>query len=207
MSEEHSPERIVFFSDAVVAIALTLLVLPLAEAVPEAVSKHAHSLDVITENQWKIYSFLLSFAVIGRFWMAHHRIFQQVKAYNTALLVVNHVWLLVIVILPFPTEMVGGFRTDRFTATFYIATVLASSLCLLAMMLIISAVPGLARNPGAFTERQRFSAMVTAGLLTLALVLAVLVPAVGFFGLLLLPLDGTICRIRYRNRKAEAVAA
>jgi uncharacterized membrane protein len=67
-SMNRSPERLVYFSDAVVAIALTLLVLPLAEAVPEAVSKHADSLKVITENQWKIYSFLLSFAVIARLW-------------------------------------------------------------------------------------------------------------------------------------------
>ncbi len=199
----RSPERLVLFSDAVVAIALTLLVLPLAEAVPEAVKENADSLDVITANQWKIYSFLLSFAVIARLWMSHHRLFEQVKAYNNALMVANHCWLLVIVILPFPTEMVGGFKTDRFTASFYIGTVLASSVCYLAMLLIIHADPDTAKNAGGIPGRQRFAAMVTTGLLVLALVLAALVPGVGFSALLLLFLTGPIGRLKYGRREAE----
>jgi uncharacterized membrane protein len=68
---------------------------------------------VITENQWKIYSFLLSFFVIGRLWMSRHRIFEQIKAYNRRLMNVNLWWLLTIVVLPFPTEMIGGFDDDR----------------------------------------------------------------------------------------------
>src|SRR5436305_3338921 len=106
---ERAPVRLVFFSDAVVAIALTLLVLPLAAAIPDAVSKHVGSLDVIRENQRLIYSFLLSFAVIARLWVTHHRLFEHVKAYSYPLLVANLCWLLTIVVLPFPTEMIGGF--------------------------------------------------------------------------------------------------
>ena len=56
-----APERLVFFTDAVVAIALTLLVLPLTEIVPELVAAHGEPLEAITHNQPKIWSFLLSF--------------------------------------------------------------------------------------------------------------------------------------------------
>ena len=44
---EKSPERLVFLTDAVVAIALALLVLPLAEIVPEVVAAHGQSVDAI----------------------------------------------------------------------------------------------------------------------------------------------------------------
>jgi uncharacterized membrane protein len=198
-SVNRSPERLVFFSDAVVAIALTLLVLPLAETVPEAMSKHADSLEVITSNPWKIYSFLLSFAVIARLWIAHHHLFEQVKASSDRLMVANLCWLLTIVVLPFPTEMIGGFDSDRFAAAFYTGTVLASNLCTLAMILIIRADPELAKNEGGIPDRRRFAAVVNAGLLVVALALAALVPGVGYFALLLLLLTrpASLLRDRY----------
>lgn len=206
-SVERSPERLVFFSDAVVAIALTLLVLPLAEAVPEAVSEHTNSIELITANQWKIYSFLLSFAVIARLWIVHHRLFEQVKAYSYPLMVANHCWLLAIVVLPFPTEMIGGFREDRFTASLYIATVLASSVSLLAMTLIIRADPDVAKNPGGVPDDQRFGTAVTTGILVVALALAALVPGVGYFALLLLVLGSPIGRLRGRRHATDTAAA
>ncbi|GAB2807927.1 TMEM175 family protein [Actinoallomurus bryophytorum] len=198
-SVERSAERLVFFSDAVVAIALTLLILPLADVVPEAAAEHTESLKVITENQWKIYSFLLSFFVIGRLWMSHHRLFEQIKSYNRWLLNVNLWWLLTIVVLPFPTEMIGGFDDDRFTAIFYIATILAADACLMGMVLITRRDPDVARNPGGVPDPQFFMGMFNLGLLVLALVLATFVPGVRYLALLLLLLNLPVAWV-YRRR-------
>ena len=68
-------ERMVAFTDAAVAIALTLLVLPLVELVPEAAHAKEPASSVITHNLVPIGSFLLSFVVIARFWSVHHRLF------------------------------------------------------------------------------------------------------------------------------------
>jgi uncharacterized membrane protein len=198
-SADRSPERLVFFSDAVIAIALTLLILPLVDAVQEAAADHAHSFEVISGNQWKIYSFLLSFAVISRMWVSHHRLFEQVKAYNHALMAANIWWLLTVVVLPFPTEMIGGFDEDRFTATFYIGTILAANLCLLAMILIVRADPALLRTDAGALDRQRFAIALNAGLLALGLALAALVPRVGYSALLLLLVVAPAVRIRDRR--------
>lgn len=198
-SADRSPERLVFFSDAVIAIALTLLILPLVDAVQEAAADHAHSFEVISGNQWKIYSFLLSFAVIARIWVSHHRLFEQVKAYNHALMAANIWWLLTVVVLPFPTEMIGGFDEDRFTATFYIGTILAANLCLLAMILIARADPALLRTDAGALDRQRFAIALNAGLLALGLALAALVPRVGYSALLLLLVVAPAVRIRDRR--------
>jgi uncharacterized membrane protein len=196
----------VFFSDAVVAIALTLLILPLADAAPEAATKYADAHHLISENHAKIYSFLLSFAVIARLWMAHHRLFEQIEAYNGALMRANFGWLLTIVVLPFPTEMIGQFHDDRFTASVYIGTVLAANVFLLAMILIVHADPGLAKDGESVSERQRLAAVVVTGILAVALVLAAAVPHVGYFALLLLMLSYPILWIRERLRPAETSA-
>jgi len=197
-SDARSPERLVFFSDAVIAIALTLLVLPLADAVPEAAEKYSHSFEVITANQAKIYSFLLSFYVIARMWLAHHRLFDQVRAYSPRLVKANLCWLLTIVVVPFPTEMIGRFDNDRFTAAFYIGTVLAANVCLFAMMLIIRADPALAED-GGLHDRSLFMEGVTTGILVVAFVLAATVPGVTYLPLLLLLLSYPIARIRDRR--------
>jgi uncharacterized membrane protein len=161
MSVSKSPERLVFFSDAVVAIALTLLVLPLTGAVPDAVSRHTSAFQLITENQWQIFSFLLSFVVIARLWIVHHRLFEQVVAYNQRLIVLNLCWLLTIAVLPFPTEMAGAFGNDRFTVTFYIGTVLASKIFLFAMTVIIRSAPDVAKNHPCISDRHFFASGVT----------------------------------------------
>jgi uncharacterized membrane protein len=198
-----SPERLVFFSDAVVAIALTLLILPLVDAVQEASAEHAHSIDVIGTNQWKIFSFLLSFVVIARMWMSHHRLFEQLKAFNPALMAVNFGWLLTIVVLPFPTEMIGKFDEDRFTVALYIGTMLAADICLLAMIAMARATPEITKNGAAALDRQRLMATITTGLLAVAFVLAALVPSVGYFALLSLFLIRPVSWI-WRRRSAGA---
>jgi uncharacterized membrane protein len=69
MTAAKSVDRLVAFTDAVVAIAITLLVLPLADLVHEAAAKHETSWEVISKNQSQIFSFLLSFVVIARMWV------------------------------------------------------------------------------------------------------------------------------------------
>ncbi|MDN3359162.1 TMEM175 family protein [Actinomadura sp. DC4] len=195
-----------FFSDAVVAIALTLLVLPLAEVATEAADKYPDSHHLFADNQAKIYSFVLSFAVIARIWTAHHRLFEQIKAYNRRLMRANLGWLLAIVVLPFPTELIGQFDHDRLNAAFYIGTVLAANAFLFAMIMIVRAEPGLAEDGAGIPGEQLFTSGVTLGLLAAALVVAVAVPAIGYFALMFLVLTYPIIWIRQRLHPAEVTA-
>jgi uncharacterized membrane protein len=205
MSTNKSPERLVFFSDAVVAIALTLLVLPLTDLVPQLAAQHGKSIEAITEHQWQIYSFLLSFAVIARMWIIHHRIFEDVQTYNRPLITVNFAWLLTIAVLPFPTEMVGGFAQDEFTVLFYIGTVLVSSACLTAIVLLVRYNPEIAVSPDVITDRRLVNAVGSTAALALAFLLAALIPAVGYYGLLLLTVPSTIAR-RWPAREKDHAA-
>src|ERR1700723_51476 len=88
-------ERFIFFSDAVFAIAITLLVLDLK--VPNA---DAFALAPLIP---KLLGFGISFYVIGRYWLAHHQLFEAVEGYDGLLLGANLWFLASIAFLPFPT--------------------------------------------------------------------------------------------------------
>jgi uncharacterized membrane protein len=182
MAAPTSLERLVMFTDAVVAIAITLLVLPLVDAVGHVGQAQVPSVEVITDNQPQIYSFLLSFAVIARLWVVHRRLFDAADADSRGLLFWNMAWLLTIVVLPFPTGMIGVYGDDRFTATLYVGAILASSICLTVLAFIIRGGADLA------------DAVATTVILAVALLVVALVPGVTYVALLLLVLTRFVTR-------------
>jgi uncharacterized membrane protein len=204
VSAPRTAERLVTFTDAVVAIAITLLILPLADVVSDALSKHERSFQAITDNQWQIYSFLLSFAVIARLWYSHHRIFEHIQGYSPGLIWWNFAWLLTIVVLPFPTDMVAGFTNDRFVTALYIGTVLASTVCQVVLIVIVNRHPDIARAEDPIPRRSLLGSVSSASLLALALVLAITVPKVGYYGLLLLLVPDLVHRARQIGGKLTA---
>lgn len=97
-------ERMVFFSDAVFAIAITLLVIELkVPPVAEPVTDRKLLQSLINLSP-KIFGFILSFFLIGLYWTVHHRLFGFVKDYTPRMLWINLVFLFGIVCLPFTTS-------------------------------------------------------------------------------------------------------
>ena len=72
-------ERFKAFVDAVVAIAMTLLILPLMESVSEAASGKLSTAEFVIEHSGQLLSFGLSFVLIATFWMGHHRQYRDVE--------------------------------------------------------------------------------------------------------------------------------
>ncbi|WP_343748648.1 TMEM175 family protein [Fluviicola sp.] len=107
-------ERLVFFSDAVVAIAITLLALDIR--IEPLKSGHLHFSDLLRE--WKTFiAFTLSFLNIANFWRSHHTFFSYIEKIDDRLLTNNIIWLFFIVLLPFSTTLVSGYFFDS-TAIF-----------------------------------------------------------------------------------------
>lgn len=98
-------ERVIFFSDAVVAIAITLLALGLP--LPHGSSNTAvwHSLRA---GRDAYIAFLISFAVVGAHWRTHHRLFRAVARMDAVAIALNSVWLLMIIITPYATRVLSG---------------------------------------------------------------------------------------------------
>ncbi|MGY1632497.1 TMEM175 family protein [Geodermatophilus sp. SYSU D01186] len=188
---ERGLDRLVTFLDAVVAIAITLLVLPLVDVLADA-ELDDDLADVLAADAAQFGAFLLSFLVIARLWMVHHRIVEQVAAYDHAFVLVNFAWLLTIVVLPFTTQVVAVYGNDRPAVALYIGTMTVSSAMLTALTLLVRGRPGL-RRAGVQPEHPA-PALVTTGTFVVAFVLGVLVPAVNYLALLLLFATGPLER-------------
>lgn len=130
--DERGLERIIFFSDAVFAIAITLLALeirlpPLAEAV-----SNADLLAAIGSLGGRYLSYVISFLTIGLMWMAHHRTFRSIRRYNERLMLVNILSLLLIAFVPIPTAVIG--EHGNAVGTIFYAAVMGAAGLLLALL-------------------------------------------------------------------------
>ncbi|MET0237643.1 MAG: TMEM175 family protein [Kibdelosporangium sp.] len=202
-STSREPDRLILFTDAVVAIAITLLILPLVDLANEPVE---HASEIVTGHLDQIGGFLLSFVVIARLWLAHHRMFQHVRFSTSALVLWNMLWVFTVVVLPFPTELAGRFGRDTFTVAFYIGTILASSISQTALIMIIHRHPEIQDPDNRLSVRDVAGSVTATGLIALALILAMLVPPLSYFPMLLLLLSHPVLLLWERTRSNRATA-
>lgn len=203
MSSTRGLDRLTAFTDAIVAIAITLLVLPLVDAASELDVSGVTAADFFAEHWLQLIAFLISFAVIARLWLSHHRIFEHVTTYTPRTLLLTLLWAFTIVLLPLPTAMTASLAVEPGVIGFYIATMAASSLLL---TLHVLAIRGSAEedpeNP--LPLRVRTNSIITTALFFAALIVGTLVPAVNYFALFLLMLSWPINAVIRRRRTAAA---
>lgn len=118
-------ERTVYFSDAVFAIAITLLALEIR--VPDDAENLRGALFAL----WpKFFSFALSFWLIGTYWIAHHRTFHRVRGYDRRLLFINLLFLMWIALLPFSSSLLGEHGDERVAVIVYASHITLTGLTL-----------------------------------------------------------------------------
>jgi uncharacterized membrane protein len=117
---EEGIGRILALSDGVFAIAMTLLILEIA--VPATTSNK--DLPKALLELWPRYlAYALSFVVIARFWVTHHVAFRLIDHYDTALVWLNLLLLMLVSFLPFPTAVLGAHNGVAAAAVLYVAAV------------------------------------------------------------------------------------
>ena len=103
--------RIMAFTDGVMAVAITLLVLNIE--VPNLPSGRQ---DELGEELWDLLpslaAYALSFALIGRFWAIHHRLFETVRAFDGTLMALNLCFLALIALVPFAADLVDRYGEE-----------------------------------------------------------------------------------------------
>ncbi|MCG5443373.1 DUF1211 domain-containing protein [Micromonospora sp. NIE79] len=125
---ERDPKRLVTFSDAVIAIAVTLLVLEIQP--PEDTE---HLLRGLAELWPSYVAYAITFLLIGQMWVNHHVMFDHIRSADRMLLLLNTLLLMVIAFLPFASSLLAhafesghGKRTALifYGATYVVAAIL-----------------------------------------------------------------------------------
>ena len=177
--------RIVAFSDGVFSIAITLLVLNLGIAKGLSGSEVAEALF----DQWdNLLAFAISFAVIGRFWVVHHRFFAEVEAFDGRLIGLNMLYLAWIVLIPFSSEVLGEYG-DQTPAVVLYSVNLAVVVLLGLSMGVDARRRGLASIDDETHRQNRVRSTYIAGIFLLSVPLAFLAPRAAPYLWLLLFLD------------------
>lgn len=190
-----SSERVKAFTDAVVAIAMTLLILPLLDSVGEAAQADATTLEWLQDNYGSIIAFVISFVIIANFWTTHHRVFARVERVTEPLLWLTIAWMLTIVWLPVATAMTGQMRSDALQYVLYIGSMTLTSVLLLCTRVYLRAHPQLHDIPTQLLGAGVLADVLIAGLFLVAMLVAILVPGVGYNAMFLLLLSVPIHRL------------
>jgi uncharacterized membrane protein len=201
-SQRQTRERLVLFSDAVVAIAMTLLALELPVPHGETGEEVWRSFVQLLPDDFL--TFTISFVVTAGFWHTHHRFFQRVDRADGTLSRLNLICLLFIVLLPFASRVLGEDGSLPFGVAFYASVIIAVDLSFLAMIWYATR-HGLVRA-GVAPADMRSSAIgiaTVAAIFLISIPIAVVNPDAGKYTWLALIVEAQVRRLLRRRAKAE----
>jgi uncharacterized membrane protein len=194
-------DRLLTFVDAIVAIAITLLVLPLVELAPD-VEDGGSVAELLRDHADELWAFALSFYVIARIWLSQHHAVSTLLVGTPRITALLLAWAFTIVVLPFPTSLVAASGDQATVKVLYVATMTGGILLNAALRAEVAAHPELTDGT---PYAGPLGSVLTALLLVVALGVMVAVPATGYLPILVLVLEG---RLRsavesLRNRRAR----
>jgi uncharacterized membrane protein len=111
------------FSDGLFAIAMTLLVVGVTIPTLDSADDIGELADALSDQESSFISFFISFAVIGRYWIAHHHMFSLIARVDDGLVWINLVYLAFIAFLPFPTALLGTYFENPLSIAIYAVNV------------------------------------------------------------------------------------
>ncbi len=188
-------ERFLMFSDGVAAIAVTLLVLPLVDAVTDSNREGLKVWDIIRSMDWEIFSFVLSFVVIVVLWQVHQGVFQDIRTYDPVIMRAGIVWLFAIVSLSFSTALISAHSGEQLTVIIYIVNLAVAIGSMTLATTHLHRHHELLHPDVVLDHDELLDSWINLGLVVVALLLVLIVPRLGFFVLLLLMLDTPILRL------------
>lgn len=184
--EKFGLERLIFFSDAVFAIAITLLALEIRLPTLEGNVTNEQLLQALLSIWPKYLGYLLSFLVIGQSWVVHHSRFKYIARYDRALLSLNILLLMFVAFIPFPTAIISEYPNLVGTVFYALAMVIVGLLS--SFIWIYAAHDNRLLDPPlplAQRRRQTLRTLVVPGIFLLSIGLAFINPDLAKYSWLL----------------------
>jgi uncharacterized membrane protein len=200
-------ERIAFFSDAVFAIAITLIIIDIHPPIVLQGYTSAMVWQKLGEKIPQFFGLVVSFWLIGSAWLRHHQLFGSIDKYDIKFMIIN-LWLLFTIILfPFSTSFLFNSLFDsivtKLQVFFYLAVPLASNFILYIMCGLVNSKHLEGPADSAFHKalfEQKFMVISFLLALTWMLILPLKYHPFGYIFLGLGPLISIIYRKRYKTK-------
>lgn len=127
-------DRVSFFSDAVFAIAMTLLVVELKPPHLGESAGTPGALGAAVLSSWtEIFGFFLGFALLGQYWMAHHAFFASLRSIDRRMISLNLVYLAFVAFMPYPVALISNFEETPVAFMLFALTMATISMIEVAM--------------------------------------------------------------------------
>jgi len=170
--------RLEAFSDGVFAIVITLLVLEIR--IPEV--DYSQLKEALYEIFPRVVAYVMSFIVIGIYWVGHHQSFQLLSKTDGVFLWMNVLLLLCISFLPFPTMLMGRYPLQTIPILIYGCNLIATNITSLAMLFYIKRHPHLCAHPdmGAYIKKHTPTYIKVNGSYAIAMIISPWLPVLSY---------------------------
>ncbi|MBZ4318406.1 TMEM175 family protein [Streptomyces huiliensis] len=146
-----TPERLAFFTDAIFAIAMTLLAVDLEHPDDEQLGSGRALWDFLVDQRGSYVAFALAFGLLWSVWRRHHQLMDRVRRLSGAFAFWHAPFLLLVAFLPFPTAVAGASIGNPTAQTLFAGT-MAAMVCCEAVLKEISVAAGLLTDDPAATR-------------------------------------------------------
>ncbi|MGY3054706.1 putative membrane protein [Pedobacter sp. UYEF25] len=189
LKKEFQVERMVLFTDAVFAIAITLLVIEIRAPIILPYSSFSQTAEQLLELVPRFMGFIMSFFVIAIYWRSHHRLFSFLKSYDDKIIWLNFFFLFFIVLMPFSSSYYS--ENASFQLPYYFYSINVSMIGLLNYFMLSFII----KNRGRISE-----GLDHIKTRRLARCRTLIVPVIFFFGFMLDLIMQPLGSIHYLSR-------
>lgn len=202
-----SESRVIGFSDSVFAFAATLLVLKI-DLPTITQSEVGKQLLVALTTLWPQYlANIISFFIIGFYWLHHHAIFNQLRKFDRTLVWINILFLITLSFLPFPVDLYGDYPTEPVVLAFYSGSLAIVGFFLFLLWIYASTNYRLINNDISNKRRKFYTIKYAIApiIFTLAIPMAFLDPMLSQFSWILVIVGNLWVSHSYKFKKADEI--
>jgi len=198
----NEADRFIAFTDAAVAIAMTLLILPLMEATIDDYGSEFTIGEYFAEHRTKIGALALSYCFIALNWKSHNRVFRHVARFTNALSRLNFLWMFGVVIFPVSTALCFDVDASKgYALTLYFGNITYCHICTLLMHIVVMRDKRMWKTDVGPSRYRLYYRLMIVFIDLVILILCTVLPdgqkEWGMMGLILMPITGYLCRRKW----------
>jgi uncharacterized membrane protein len=192
IDDKTALDRLIFFSDAVFAVAITLLALDIRLPATAEIHTDADLRRALIELWPHYVAYILSFLTVGQFWLVHHRKFRLIRRYDGVLIRLNLLLLMVVAVVPFAASLLSEYGDA--TAVRVYAGVMMTVALLSAAASAWAAHGDRLVDPAAEQSIDRYRSLVVAGVFALSMAISLFSVSLAMWSWLLMLPAGRVTR-------------